>query len=101
MIAANERILQRYHFIPERRKDNCLQDSRRHIDIAFLQLQFPTVTYNLPDSYVSQLSRVMDEDDEEDEADDELTFGHCRRETRGKSDVGRCSYENVWEGLGN
>ncbi|KAK9133031.1 hypothetical protein Scep_012559 [Stephania cephalantha] len=75
MIMTNERTLQHYHFMFERRHDSRLQDLRRSFDIPSLQLQFSTGTYNPTDSYVSQPFIDMVEDDE---VDNELTSGHRR-----------------------
>ncbi|KAK9100938.1 hypothetical protein Scep_024368 [Stephania cephalantha] len=75
IIAKDERTLQHYHFMSKRRNDSRLEDSRRSVDIPSLQLQFPTGTYNPTDSYVSQPSTGMDEDDE---VDDEFTYRHQR-----------------------
>ncbi|KAK9157727.1 hypothetical protein Scep_004301 [Stephania cephalantha] len=53
--------------------DSHLQDSRRSVDVPSLQLQFPTWTYNLAHSYVSQPYAGMDEDNKDN---NEFTSRH-------------------------
>ncbi|KAK9125376.1 hypothetical protein Scep_014222 [Stephania cephalantha] len=50
MIAANERTLQHYHSMYERRHDSHLRDLRRSVDIPSSRLPFLTWTYNPTDS---------------------------------------------------